>query len=122
MQDDELKVSLAIIRIKKDYEAGRLRPAFHKKTTDYLRSKGLTYQLVAREAVAHITDSSYHRGPSPHHWKKSTEVYEFLEFIDAINMYAKFSVNMNSPEAGTELESFHEAEKKADNTWQQAKH
>ncbi|WP_367296073.1 hypothetical protein [Levilactobacillus yonginensis] len=118
MQDDKLKTEIAKLRIIADYDAGRLKPAFHKKTTDYIRSQGLTYQLVIKEAVSHLDTCRYSRGPSPHHWKKDTEVYEFLEYIDSLDMYVKFSVNISSPDGGTQLESYHKAEKDADETWQ----
>jgi len=106
-----------IQRIEHDYEQKQLSLYLHKKSTDFLRSRGLRARTVLRLTVRQLPNSHDYRGPSLHHWLTEFTVYEFIENIldGDLNgdMYVKFDLSHTT----SQLESIHPREKPLNNTW-----
>ena len=104
-----------IQRIEHDYEQKQLSLYLHKKSTDFLRSRGLRARTVLRLTVRQLPNSHDYRGPSLHHWLTEFTVYEFIENILDGDMYVKFDLSPTT----SQLESIHPREKPLNHTWKQ---
>jgi len=110
-------ITKIIQRIEHDYAQQHLSLYLHKKSTDFLRSRGLRARTVLRLTVRQLPNSHDYRGPSLHHWLTEFTVYEFIENIldGDLNgdMYVKFDLSHTT----SQLESIHPREKPLNNTW-----
>jgi len=111
--NDESDIQFIIQQIIYDYDHNRFKMFFHKKTIRYLEQQRLSTEQVLSAAIDQLCVSHYYRGPSKHHWLDGFMVYEFIEYIDDIDMYVKFDIGSNS----TQIESFHPREKELNVTW-----
>ncbi|WP_143463098.1 hypothetical protein [Levilactobacillus enshiensis] len=111
--NDESDIQFVINKIIYDYDHGRFKMFFHKKTTRYLEQQRLSTEQVLAVAIDQLVVSHSYRGPSAHRWLEGIIVYEFIEYIYGIDMYVKFDIGSNF----TQIESFHPREKKLNVTW-----
>jgi len=106
-----------IQRIEHDYEQKQLSLYLHKKSTDFLRSRGLRARTVLRLTICQLPDSHDYRGPSLHHWLTGFIVYEFIENILTGDLSGDMYVKFDLSRITSQLESIHPREKPVNNTW-----